>query len=263
MIGQTNNLANFNKNENKPHLTILIGNELSGKRTLALELSKFCSSKPIFIDNNIDAVRNMMKTAKETNEQTVFIIENFQDISLEAQNATLKIFEEPDPKIYFILTCTSADLMLDTILSRGFQIKMEPYSKEELSQITQDKFLIDNLNTPSEIYYWQNRNLQDFYKTVDKIYEYISYKNLAECSKLLAELICYDIMESKIYYLFFLRRLEYIILRKYNWKSMNQLNSFSKLTNSVYRQAKSKSIKKDDLIFSYMLKCSYLWSNKK
>lgn len=48
----------------------------------------------------------------------IYIISSADTMNENAQNALLKILEEPPENVFFILTCNSADAMLDTVLSR-------------------------------------------------------------------------------------------------------------------------------------------------
>lgn len=52
-------------------------------------------------------------------DKSVFIIHEAQLMNVQAQNALLKIFEEPSEHLCFILTCPSKSSLLDTIISRA------------------------------------------------------------------------------------------------------------------------------------------------
>lgn len=69
----------------------------------------------------VDTVREIRQTASilpNEADRKVFILENVESMAAGAQNALLKILEEPPHYICFILTCSSHSAMLDTILSR-------------------------------------------------------------------------------------------------------------------------------------------------
>ncbi|MBQ1248405.1 MAG: hypothetical protein IIX95_10265 [Clostridiales bacterium] len=63
-----------------------------------------------------------------------FIID-FDYLGVESQNALLKSLEEPRKDVVFILTSSNTDTVLDTVMSRVTEIKLDPYSDEELEQI--------------------------------------------------------------------------------------------------------------------------------
>ncbi|MGB9707411.1 MAG: hypothetical protein ACPL1D_01525 [Microgenomates group bacterium] len=78
----------------------------------------------------------------------IYILENFDKSSLEAQNAFLKLLEEPPEKVYFILTSESQYHLLPTIVSRTKIINFSRYRKES------DTF--DKIEFIKEINQWVN-----------------------------------------------------------------------------------------------------------
>ncbi len=70
----------------------------------------------------VDEIRNVKAKAKvypNDGDKSVFIICESQNMNPQAQNALLKIFEEPAKHVSFILTCPSKSSLLDTITSRA------------------------------------------------------------------------------------------------------------------------------------------------
>ncbi len=70
----------------------------------------------------VDSVREIKAQAliyPNEGTKSVFIISEAQYMNPQAQNALLKIFEEPSPHVCFILTCTSKSALLDTVISRA------------------------------------------------------------------------------------------------------------------------------------------------
>ena len=63
-----------------------------------------------------------------------FIID-FDYLGVESQNALLKSLEEPKKDVVFILTSSNTDAVLDTVMSRVTEIKLDPYSEEELEEV--------------------------------------------------------------------------------------------------------------------------------
>lgn len=82
--------------------------------------------KFLFLDKDsksikIDKIRYMRQDAyilpNEANYK-VYIIKSAEYLTLQAQNAFIKILEEPPEKVIFILLCESTNNLLDTVLSR-------------------------------------------------------------------------------------------------------------------------------------------------
>ena len=70
----------------------------------------------------VDEIRDIKEKAKvypNDGDKSVFIICEAQNMNPQAQNALLKIFEEPARHVCFILTCPSKSSLLETITSRA------------------------------------------------------------------------------------------------------------------------------------------------
>lgn len=70
----------------------------------------------------------------------VLFLENIERMTTAAANAFLKTFEEPLPQRLLIATATKTDNVLDTILSRAFQVQFHPLQRDELLQYTDATF---------------------------------------------------------------------------------------------------------------------------
>lgn len=82
----------------------------------------------------IDAVRSIRAKAlvvPNEGSKSIFIIREAQYMNTQAQNALLKILEEPSKYILFILTCPSRSAFLETIVSRAtaYSLGEEEYTK--------------------------------------------------------------------------------------------------------------------------------------
>ena len=69
----------------------------------------------------------------------IFLLNNFDISTEEAQNKLLKVLEEPPKNVYFILSAKSEERVLPTIKSRCEKIKITPLSQNEISTICDDK----------------------------------------------------------------------------------------------------------------------------
>lgn len=73
----------------------------------------------------------------------IYIMEEADKMTPQAQNALLKTIEEPPEYAVFVLLCSSADMMLPTILSRCVVLNMRPVSDNEMR-----KYLMKELSIP-------------------------------------------------------------------------------------------------------------------
>ncbi len=87
----------------------------------------FCDKESGKSTMGVDVIRQMKSNAFiSTNEaeRKVYIFNEAQDMTVQSQNALLKIFEEPPEHIAIIMTCDSKATLLETILSRGTVITL-------------------------------------------------------------------------------------------------------------------------------------------
>ncbi len=88
--------------------------------------------KEIKIDQIREAI-NFLKLKSEKGK--VIIIENAENMNLEASNALLKTLEEPPANTLIILTTSNQNKLLPTIISRTKKIRFKPLSKKDVFEI--------------------------------------------------------------------------------------------------------------------------------
>lgn len=70
-----------------------------------------------------------------SSDYKIYIVDEAQKLSVQAQNALLKTIEEPPAYGILILLTTNASALLDTIRSRSIILSMRPISDEELIRV--------------------------------------------------------------------------------------------------------------------------------
>lgn len=158
-----NMLNSMIKNRRIPHAILIEGEEGLGKKTLAKYIAKAClcaqneapclnckschlidvGSHPDFLvispDGNaikVDQIRSLRSEAyllPLMSTGRVFVIDFAHTMNASAQNALLKVLEEPPTGVHFILLAKSASLLLETIRSRCVCFTLSPVSPEEES----------------------------------------------------------------------------------------------------------------------------------
>ena len=98
------------KIENASHPDVIVCEKESGKSTLGVDIIRSVKSDAFIKANDSD--------------NKVYIFREAQDMTVQSQNALLKIFEEPPEHVSIILTCSSKSGLLETILSRGTVITL-------------------------------------------------------------------------------------------------------------------------------------------
>ncbi len=82
----------------------------------------------------VDAIRALREEAyilPNEGARRVFILCDTQTMTEQAQNALLKLLEEPPAHLLFILTCDQRSALLETVLSRVFPVTLSGVSTEE------------------------------------------------------------------------------------------------------------------------------------
>ena len=155
-----------------PHAYILAGKPGSGKRTLALHIAAalacksrtalpcgVCDScqkilggfspdvifvrkdadKKEFTVNLIRQIKDSLYIAPNELEKRVYILEDTETMNANAQNAFLKMLEEPPSYVVFLLLCSNTENLLETVKSRAPILYTEKLPAEEIQS-----FLLEN-----------------------------------------------------------------------------------------------------------------------
>ncbi len=142
----------------------------------------------------VDLIKEMKKNSflsPEMNGRKVYVIEDAHNMTVEAQNALLKLFEEPPEHVSLILTVSSCASLLETIISRGTLVTLEgsskPYNPEKLSSAEQSAVEICRLLLESDEFemleYMKKyaKNRKALFETMDCVVEVlmsgVRYKN--------------------------------------------------------------------------------------
>ena len=168
------NLIKILNSDNITHSYMFIGTKGIGKKLFAKEFAKGilctnnnqkpcenCKSCLEFVNNNnpdyyeinlennensikIDTIRQMQKKVQElpiVSKRKVYIIDNSEYMTKEAQNCLLKTLEEPPSYVTIILIVSNEDNILNTIKSRCLKFYFNDLTNEELK-----KYIAGNLN---------------------------------------------------------------------------------------------------------------------
>ncbi len=158
------------------HSYMFIGNEGIGKKLIAKEFAKNilcqekngcnkCKSCIEFINNNnpdfyilesedrnikIEQIRYIQKKVQEKpiiSNKKIYIIDNADTMTKEAQNCLLKTLEEPPEFVIIILIGKNEDAFLSTIKSRCMIMHFNEIEDEKISQYLKEQFGMNNINS--------------------------------------------------------------------------------------------------------------------
>ena len=86
------------------------------------------------------AIRSDCAVLPNESARRVFLIRHAQNMNVSAQNALLKILEEPPAYAFFILMTENASAILPTILSRCTQFSLAPLTAPELTALLREQY---------------------------------------------------------------------------------------------------------------------------
>lgn len=164
-------------NKNILHSYLFLGTEGIGKLAIAKEFAKkilclnntkdeicTCKSCTCFNGKNhpdyyiineegesikIDTIRNITEKAFEKpilSEKKVYIINDFEKMTKEAQNCLLKTLEEPPEFVVIILISSNENIILNTIKSRCMTIKFHNIDDKDLLEYATKVLEYDNIS---------------------------------------------------------------------------------------------------------------------
>lgn len=138
----------------------------------------------------IEQVREMQRKIAEKpiiSNRKVYIIDDADKMTTEAQNCLLKTLEEPPEYITIILICSNENNLLSTIKSRCTRIYFEPIEIEKVKNYIIENNLFENAN--EEVLELSQGSIgkalkllehQSLYENLEKILEYLVDKDLID-----------------------------------------------------------------------------------
>lgn len=175
MIGQKRIIDKIDRLKEIPRFIILNGIKGCGKKTLAQYIANRFNMQLILIGTKVDEIREMNKLALESDAEIIFLIDNGNKLSLNAENSLLKVTEEAPNNSYIILSVENKDLLLPTIISRGEVISFKDYLLSDFNEYLVEKNLMQPTETinPDILFAYPNLGyiellpLEDGFKLVD------------------------------------------------------------------------------------------------
>lgn len=159
--------------EDFPHTFLFYGSTGTGKTTTArilakeLEVSNFDLREINVADfRGIDTVREIIKSSQFlplNGSRRMWIIDEAQKLTSDAQNAFLKILEDSPAHVFFVICTTEPQKLIDTLKGRCLQFQMKPLTErqmygllrqiviaegQELTREVYDQIILDSMGSP-------------------------------------------------------------------------------------------------------------------
>jgi len=198
-------LINCINNKNFSHSYIFSGNKGVGKYTLAKEFAKmileddmmqdYYELKPDGKSLKIAQIRDLqaeINIKPVVSEKSVYIIDDADLMTVEAQNSLLKTLEEPPKYVTIVLTAKTLNNILDTIKSRCQKIYLaEKLDKKQIHDNQEEKVKEYSEKVKNDIL-----NILENTKILKKTQFYAKYSDILTKDNILEIL---DVLEDIIY----------------------------------------------------------------
>lgn len=215
-IEQRNNLKKIIQNKTVGHAYMFVGPDGIGKSLIAKEFAKsvlclnatdrYCDNcecceifenSPDYIylsdEEGVIKVGEIRKLSENIilkpvkSAKRVFIINNADTMNEAAQNALLKILEEPPSYATIILVLTNKERILRTIKSRCTEINFLPLTEQEMHEYYKDKNIDENLYkyARGSIGKLEKIKTLNYIENVLELEKALSYNDLLEMNKAL------------------------------------------------------------------------------
>lgn len=149
----------------------------------------------IGVDDIRDQVIGDIRIKPYSSRYKIYIIDEAEKLTVQAQNALLKTIEEPPAYGIILLLTTNADIFLQTILSRCVLLDFKPVSDEQVRQYLKDHFEITDYETKFAVAFAQGRigravtivTAPEFAQLKEEVLHVIKYAKEMSVSEIMAE----------------------------------------------------------------------------
>lgn len=267
MIGQEkiqNDIQTLIDREKYPRFSIFVGQNGSGRRTLAKEVANRLNIPAVVLpDVKVDTIRSTIDNAYKVPYKYMYIIPNAENMSTQAKNALLKVTEEPPNNAYFIMTVQNESNLLDTIKSRGMIFRLDTYTPTEIGEYadcdnTEDLKIITSVcEVPGDVDILKKIEPVNFYHYVDSVVENIAVTSGANSFKI-AEKINFKDDPEKYDLSLFWRTFMLVCLERVNEEPLKFAKGV-KITSKYLQDLKVTGINKSSLFDTWILDIREAW----
>ena len=234
-----------------PKTLMLLGPDGCGKHTFAKYISNRFSLDYLEISDNLTSTGLddfLYKTVS-----TLYVI-NLDIISEKQQNQILKFIEEPSKSVYVILLASSEAGVLNTVLNRCIKYYFEPYTREQLEQITKCNFsdlAYKMFTTPGKLTNLTNNSFNELITLAKSVVFQINYMSYPAALGISTK-INYKDLYSKVDFKLFFDAIEFIAFEDFKINNTEQSFKVFKVTNQFRQQAARQNLNKEILMLNYL-----------
>ena len=254
IIGQTKLLSKIDTYytmNSLPRTLMFLGQTGCGKHLVAKYVAETFKLDYVEINENISA--SDLDEYLYSTIETLYVI-NLNEFTEKQQNQFLKFIEEPSKSVYAILTATSEAGVLPTILNRCIKYNFEPYTKEQIEQITNtsvNDLAFKIFQTPGKLLNLTDTSFNELMDLAGKTVMNIGRAEYAN-ALVIATKINYKDLYNKIDFDLFLDAVEYLALEDYKNTANPQSFIVFQLTNKFKQYATQQRLIKEVLMINYI-----------
>ena len=244
-------IATYYSTQQLPKTLMFLGPTGCGKRLVAKYVAE--SFKLDYKEINEDISSDELNDCLYSTIDTLYLI-NLNNFTEKQQNMWLKFIEEPSKSVYIILAATSEAGVLPTILNRCIKYNFEPYTKEQIEQITNttvNDLAFKIFQAPGKLLNLTEASFQSIIGLADKLVKNIDKASYANTLSISTK-INYKDLYDKIDFNLFFDAVEYLALEDYKTTAKEQSFVIYKITNQFKQYATKTNLIKETLMLNYL-----------
>jgi replication-associated recombination protein RarA len=254
IIGQTkllSRIATYYSMQSLPKTLMFIGPAGCGKHLMAKYVAE--SFKLDYKEINEDVSNTELEDYIHSTIDTLYVI-NLNEFTEKQQNQFLKFIEEPSKAVYIILIANSEAGILNTILNRSIKYHLEPYTKEQIEQITNtsvNDLAFKIFQTPGKLLNLTEQSFNDVMGLANTVVHSINRATYPN-ALVVSTKINYKDLYNKIDFDLFFDAVEYLALEDYKNNKTEQSLTVFKTTNQFKQYATQQNLIKEILMINYL-----------
>jgi replication-associated recombination protein RarA len=254
IIGQSKLLTkidNYYTTNRLPKTLMFLGPVGCGKHTVAKYIAEKFELDYTEINENI--TNEELEDYLHSTLDTLYVID-LNKFTEKQQNQFLKFIEEPSKSVYVLLLATSEAGVLNTILNRCIKHSFEPYTKEQIEQITNNS--VNDLaykifQTPGKLLNITDAGLKSLLDLAGKVVHNLNKASYAN-ALVVSTKINYKDLYNKLDFDLFLDTVEYLALEDFKNTGAAQSFTVFKITNQYKQYATQQNFIKETLMLNYL-----------
>lgn len=272
MVGQQHILQQIDsliESDNLPKFIVITGKKGSGKKLVAHYITtKSHSAEWVLPNIKIDTIRMLIHEAYKHINPIICIIPDADEMSNEAQNALLKICEEPPKNATIIMTLQDIQNVLRTIQSRAFVLPVDPYTVDDINEYIVNNYENSDIywqlcDTPGECDLLHKMGGNKFVEFVDKVVDHIGTTSTANSFKIIESLAVDKDVDKGYDVVLFLKAVIRRCMELAEDKDNEDFDIYlqmSLVTSDTLKQLRIKGINKRMLLTTWVMNVRKLWT---